>query len=272
MKLSTQDADIFFELMWALQFFVNQRLQLLPEVTTVEQYQNCPTAEKMEVRQALYDNIGLIDDFVQENPQQFSDEKLTIIKKWKQFVSGDFYIERLLKKYSIFIGSDDKVYGVIGLYDDLNEMFEKSHLPILVKAVLLPFKDSIVYDGLLQGYSVYFGGNIRAGLKDVYLRAKHDGEIIDSFEISDEKAKDKKPAKSTTDWTPVLEELIAQAKQLRGGSGQPRVNSPAFSLVRASLQLAQSAVSDPHNQNKLFKQVEKVYRAIGNVENEIYRM
>ena len=28
MKLAEQDADLFFEIMWALQFFVNQRLNI----------------------------------------------------------------------------------------------------------------------------------------------------------------------------------------------------------------------------------------------------
>lgn len=81
MKLSTQDANLFFELMWPLQFFVNQRLQILPDVNTLEAYIQCPTEDKMPVREGLYEHIDLLDAFIQENPQHFSAEKLEIVGK-----------------------------------------------------------------------------------------------------------------------------------------------------------------------------------------------
>jgi hypothetical protein len=56
MKLSMQEADLFFELMWALQFFVNQRLNILSSVETVTAYKELPTEEKLKVRDALYKN------------------------------------------------------------------------------------------------------------------------------------------------------------------------------------------------------------------------
>ena len=36
MKLSQQEADLFFKLMWALQFYVNRQLGLVPGVESVE--------------------------------------------------------------------------------------------------------------------------------------------------------------------------------------------------------------------------------------------
>lgn len=38
MKLSKQDTDLFFTLMWSLQFFVHQRLHILPRVDTLQAY------------------------------------------------------------------------------------------------------------------------------------------------------------------------------------------------------------------------------------------
>jgi len=148
MKLSKQDADCFFTLMWPLQFFVHQRLHILPNVDTLQAYIACPSDLKWQVRQALYENVDLIDAFLQENPQNFSEEQLAIIATWKHYQSGDFYIERLLKTHTIFISSEDKVYAVLALYDSFQDMFHRSQLPVLVKAVLLPFKDKIIYDGI----------------------------------------------------------------------------------------------------------------------------
>ena len=63
--------------------------------------------------------------------------------------------ERYLKNYAVFIASDQKVYAVLGIYDAFEDLYPRSGLPLLVKAVLLPFKDSIIYDGLLQRYNMF---------------------------------------------------------------------------------------------------------------------
>jgi hypothetical protein len=160
MKLSPANADRFFKLTWGLHYYVNQQRQLIPSINTVEDYADLPLEEKLPVREALYTNPELFDGFVADNPLEFSDEELAIISTWKHFVEGEFYIERTLKKYAVFIGPDDVVYGVLGLYEGLNEIFPKNRLPLLVRAVLLPFQGKIVYDGLFQGANIFFGGGI----------------------------------------------------------------------------------------------------------------
>ena len=154
MKLSTEDADLFFDLMWSLQFFVKRKLGLVPEITTLAAYRAAAQDKKMLVRQALYDNISLIDAFVQENPERLPADRLASVESWQRFVAGEFYIERLLKRHAIFIGSGDNVYAVLALYDSFRDIFAGRPLPIFVKAVLLPFKGKIVYDGLLESYNL----------------------------------------------------------------------------------------------------------------------
>ncbi len=132
MKLSTQDAGLFFELMWPLQAYVNLKLGILPDIDTVEKYQDLPSSEKLTVRDALYDNIDLIDTYLKENPHNLSTEELEIVKGWKKFIRRDFFIERLLKKYAIFIG-DNKVYGVLALYDTFEELLQYVRLPYYAK-------------------------------------------------------------------------------------------------------------------------------------------
>jgi hypothetical protein len=51
-------------------------------------------------------------------------------------------------------------------------------------------------------------------------------------------AKAQTPAKPVKDWKPEIGELIEKAAKLRGGAGQFELLSPAFSLVKASLELA----------------------------------
>jgi hypothetical protein len=271
MKLSTQDADLFFELMWSLQFFVNQQLRVLPHVESLEAYRDCSTEEKMRVREALYANSELIDAFVEKNPAQFSSENLEIISQWKRFIVGQFYIERFLKKYAIFISKDEQVYGVLALHDAFDAMFYPEQLPVLVKAVLLPFKGQIIYDGLLQSYNVLFGRGISSDLKELYMAAKQQGRIIESLEPGRGPTTIEKSRKPRKDWRPELDELMVKAKTLRAGSDQPAILGPAFSLVKASVELAQSAAHNPDDVYELWDCLRKVGRAAASVETTLHR-
>jgi hypothetical protein len=271
MKLSRQDADLFYTLMWPLQFFVHQRLHIVPDVDTLPAYIACPSDHKLQVRQALYEHVDLIDAFLQENPQHFSEETLALIATWKHYQAGDFYIERLLKTHAIFIASDDKVYAVLALHDAFQEMFHHRQLPVFVKAVLLPFKGKIIYDGLLQGYNLFFGRGISSGLKETYLAAKQQGRIIDSLPADALLPQATRPQTPTRDWRPDLDVLAAHVKELRAGSDQPPVLSPTFALVKASVELAQCAVATPNDLTTLWKALHKVGRAMGRVETTLER-
>ncbi len=145
MNLSREDADLFFKLMWGLQFYVNQQRQILPNVKLAKEYAALPMSEKVEVRDALWENPDLIDVYVGKNPDGLSFEELDIVRKWKRFVAGTFQVFRYLKRHTIFISEKSQVYGVLGLYDSLEDMFYGRPLPIMVQAVLLPFKGEIIY-------------------------------------------------------------------------------------------------------------------------------
>ena len=271
MQLSKPDAELFFELTTPLHFFVNQQLHVLSDVHSLQDYVACELEQQLQVRNALYQNIELIDAFIEKNPNDFPADKLAIIAEWKHFVAGDFYIERLLKKYAIFISSDDKVYAVLALNNPFQEMFHPSQLPFLVKAVLLPFKGKIIYDGLFEGYNVFFGRGISSELKETYMAAKQHDRIILSLSPDWQPTQAKQRRQSAKDWRPVLDELMAHVKKLRGSSGQPAIVSPAFALVRGSVALAQSAVEAPDDLERLWELLRKVERAMNQVETTLYR-
>jgi len=132
-----------------------------------------------KVRNALWSDDALIDEFVSNNPSGLSLSDLELAKSWKHRVGGVFIVERHLKKHSIFIGEDDKVYGVEGLVTPLPVLIP--NVPTFLKTFLIPFEDRIIYDGLVNSYPITFGRNSRGGFKDTYVRAKKANQIIDSF-------------------------------------------------------------------------------------------
>jgi hypothetical protein len=181
MLLAPNEAYLFFKLMLPLQFFVNEKLGVLKNVKALEAYNKIPLQEKLKVRNALFENPHLIDEFIDEDPADIPMKELAIVSKWKRFIKGEFYIERYLKNHSILIGEDGRIYGVISLTEPLEAFVPKFFLPQLVQTVLLPFQDKIVHDGFLEPYRLSFGGNIKRELKDLYNKAKKQNKIITAF-------------------------------------------------------------------------------------------
>jgi len=260
MRVSDKDAKLFFDLMWGLQYFVNQKCKIHSDIKNLEEYVECSTEEKLEVRTALYSNIKIIDSFIQENPQKLSRENLDIISGWKHFVKGNFHIERYLKRCAIFIEIDE-VYGVLGLYKSFDDRIHRSRLPLYVQTVLLPFQGKIIYDGIFQAHNVYFGSGIKHDLKESYMIAKQNNRIIESFDTAQNTNPKKEANKTHKDWRPELNELANTSKGLRWKATDPALFSPAFSLVKASIEFAQLAVSDGIDQEDLYKALNKVRRA-----------
>lgn len=267
MVLTEQERNLFFDLMWSLQHYVNQKLNIVAGIKSLNDYIGLDIDQKTLVRNALYKNIDLIDAYIHDNPQKFSAENLEQVKDWKNFVQGKFYIERFLKKYSIFIDTSNKVYGVFGISHPLGDLIHKTRLPCLTDIVLLPFANKIIYDGLLSHYSVHFGSGISSELKDIYLVAKNKDLIIESLT-----AQEKKPvtAKMTKNWQAEMQELSKLAQGLRGGQGQPTLYAPVFSLIKSAIELGELATAVPNDMDAIWKAYNKTQRALDKTEKTLY--
>jgi hypothetical protein len=269
MKLSRDDADLFFKLMWGLQFYVNQTRHILPEIKSPEEYAALPGSDKVQVRDALWEHPDLIDAYLAQNPDGLSAEEMELVCSWKRFVAGTFQVFRFLKKHTIFIDDESKVYGVLGLYDSLEDVFYGRRPPIMIEAVLLPFKGRIVYDGAFRGYNILFGGGIRSALNEDYMAAKQNGRIITTLEPEVAKpAQTGHPPKPGKDWGPLVEEIVAASEQMKGG---PAIQSAALAVLRASARLAQATVRQPDDVDELWHHEQQVRRAVSRLQSVLDR-
>ena len=232
MTLAPEDGKLFFELMWKLQFYANRKRGFHKNISSREEYANLPTEKKLKARDELWKDPGLIESYTKENPDALPPEQLEIVRKWKGFVKGSFFILRHLKMGSIFIGKDDRVYAVHGIQDPLDEVIPSYVLPQMVEAVLLPFKGRIIYDGVLTGYRVQFGGGIRSDLNHRYTVEKQKDRIITTLEPDMAAPAAMRPKK---DILPKLQELSASMAKVKGGNA---LQNSALALARASLDLS----------------------------------
>jgi hypothetical protein len=271
MKLSKEDSALFYQLMDALLDYTNQRFELFPSMSFLDGDDTRDLDEVREVRDCLYDNIELIDDFIAENPHRFSRRNLDIIRDWKRFKRARFFIERQLKRYAVFIDPEDKVYGVLGLYSTVAEACHPRSLPVLADAVLLPFKGRITYDRYLGVYPWWYGGRIRASLRETYMRAKLNNRIIVSFDPQ-RRPRPKKPATPPRDWTPELREMAAKARKMRATAGHSPLHSPTFSLLRAALDVALEVTDGPYDLEEVTAKVNKLIGAVRKLARVVERL
>jgi hypothetical protein len=181
MQLPLDEVERFFRLHRSLMFFVNQRLKVVPQkVATPDAYSGLPPETRIEVHQALLGRLDLIDAFVAENPFGFDGGDLDIIRSWKHAVTGTFYAFRQLRDYMVLLTSTEGpvvAYGVVALFDPF-EVVIGPYLPRMIETTLLPFHDRIVYDGLIRGYNVAFGGGIKRSLNERYKEARERFGIV----------------------------------------------------------------------------------------------
>ena len=85
----------------------------------------------------------------------------------------------------VFLTDEEPVvaYGVVALFDPFEDVIGP-YLPRMIKTTLLPFKGRIVYDGLVTGYNVFFGGGIKRRLNESYKEAKERFGIVTSLPSS----------------------------------------------------------------------------------------
>jgi len=196
MQVSYDEGVLFYKLYAALLSFVNETLKVVPERLDSREYSSLPPKTRLAVRDAFFEHRELLDQFLQKDPAGLSADELAIVAGWKHAVVGQFYVFRYLASYTVFLTSGsnpNKAYGVLALADSFEDVIGP-YLPRLVHAVLLPFQGQIIYDGLLSGHNITFGGGVKRMLNEEYRRAKETFGII-TFLPEGTTAKSKRPKK-----------------------------------------------------------------------------
>ena len=81
MLLTPQDVELFFKLHRALMFFVNQRLQVLPDdVASPDAFSSLSPQVRLKVRDAFLKHTDSFQQFVDENPAHLTSDELDIVR------------------------------------------------------------------------------------------------------------------------------------------------------------------------------------------------
>ena len=179
MQLETHEIERFYNIWSFLLYYVNQQKQIIPPFPGAWGDSNMDENNLALLRDALWADDSLRENFIKENPANLSPQDLALVDSWQYRIAGDFFIFRYLKKHAVFLSSNSptKAYGVLELMTPFEYMFNVSP-PIYVKAVLIPFEGRIIYDGQMASYSISFGGGYRRSLTDAYRNAQEREGVI----------------------------------------------------------------------------------------------
>ncbi len=271
MNLSKEDSAFFFRLYRSVLAYTNRQLNILPGVGTAEEVARLPQQDVVKLREEFHGDVELLTRYLDENPCGFSPEDLAIVAPWRQRVSGDFYILRHLKAYTVFASEKPThLYGVLGLEQPIQDVLHGTALPVRVRAVLLPFRDRIIYDGFIGFYPITFGPGVRRDFNETYRQLKDSEGIIESLTGSDGKARSrtsplrKKPDRPAPDWRPALDEIVARTENMR--QAETEYEGAALGLLRAAASLARAMCEDGTG---IHRQLRAVRRAMTLLEKSL---
>ncbi len=191
MCLPPQETERFYRIWFALLHYVNTQLQLVPAFPDAPGKADVSIEVTVRLRDALWANDTLREQFITDNPAQLSAADLALVADWQYRLAGSFYIFRSLQHYTIFLSETTPAhaYGVLGLVSSIEETVPLP-LPVYTQAVLLPFEHHIMYDSLLTSYNVIFGPGIRHDLQERYRNIQEREGIITSLLLEDQAARE----------------------------------------------------------------------------------
>jgi hypothetical protein len=180
MHLPANELAQFFRIQSALNNFVYAQLQQVAGRKAKLPFCELPFDKQLEVREAFATNPEYVERFVAENPSGLSADDLEVALGWRTPVTGSFLLMRHLKNYSVFLrtGKEPVAYGVVGLTEPLSRIAPAKALPVFLTTILLPFRQQIVFDGLLFAEDATLDSNARNELKKLYQAVKERDGII----------------------------------------------------------------------------------------------
>lgn len=156
--LSSKDADLFYKLYFALLEYTNNLYNINTRIKKIYKQNGINPAYLIDIINKLWEcSDEIINNFIKENPFKFNQEELEIINEFKTGKRDIYFVANYEPEYTAIISKEEKVYMVKGLRDNIDNIIDHSKLPLPIITTLLPFKGKIIFDGIINEFSLSFG-------------------------------------------------------------------------------------------------------------------
>ena len=178
MILTEEQAKQFYGLWIPLLDYVNRKYRIVKELYGMTSPEGLPIRKVALISAKLWEDRDIIDAYLATEGNQLNPEETALVGSWKRALPGRFIVERHLRNGSVFIcDADNEVYIVKGIYSTWREMMQGYPMPQAVNTTLMPFGDTIIYDGILAPYGLCFAKNLSDEFKNIYQEAKKSGNL-----------------------------------------------------------------------------------------------
>jgi len=158
--ISKKDADLFYKLYLALLEYTNNKYHINKKLKKIYKKQNINPAELINIIDKLWESPTLIiDDFIKDNQYKFNQEELSIIEKFKLGQRDIFFLANYEEEYTAILSKEEKIYMIKGIRDNIDNIINYKDLPKPIITTLLPFKENIIYDGIINEFPIQLGEN-----------------------------------------------------------------------------------------------------------------
>lgn len=170
--LTQSQADLFYKLYLSFLEYINEKYNVCPYIGQIVDVPIDPK-DVVCIREVALKHLDELELFAYFSKYHFSEEEKQIICNFKNMKYAHFIIVKYEKDYTLFMDGEN-LYRVKGAHANISEILEAEKLPILADALLLPFYDEIVVDGVIQSYPIDLGH----GFKKIMTDSLKKGKII----------------------------------------------------------------------------------------------
>ena len=176
MLLSRLQCRRFFNMFDPLTTYANKRLDVVDEAELFAGgVRGIDEQAQAKVSRELWQNLGVIDDFVRENSSGLSAGELATVASWREGLTSMFIVDIFPDGELRFISSG-YAFDVVGFSKEIEGMVKS--LPAAVQCTLLPFDGRIVYAEYMIEYPIDFGEGMLDLFDEEIDRIYDEGNIV----------------------------------------------------------------------------------------------
>ena len=168
--LSKRDADLFYKIYFGLLDYTNQKYHIKEHFKIYRKKHINPYDLQNIIDKFWKNKKSIVTDFYTENPYHFNEEELDITHEFQKGFRDLVIIAKFEKEYTAVM-TQNKVYMIKGVNANIDEIISYQDLPEPVMTSIIPFKNYLIYDGLLNSFPVKMGDGFTKAVAEDYEKS-----------------------------------------------------------------------------------------------------
>lgn len=165
--LSKKDADLFYKIYLALLDFTNKKYSIKSEYKIYKKKGLNPHTIVPVIEKFWENKETIVLEFCNSNSYKFTEEEKKLANNFKNGYRSIFIFAEFAEEFTAVIDKDQKVYMIKGIRDNLDKVIPFQKLPYPVITSIIPFKNFLVYDGILQGMEINLDNSFNSSVQEI---------------------------------------------------------------------------------------------------------